>query len=75
MYLDIFENGEFFLRFPKNTPPQVTYSNRLRPSTRNAKQWKYDSIPHRACVMLVVNDVLHVLHHRIRKPPFSSVHK
>ena len=37
----------------------------------NAKQWKYDSIPHRACVMPVVNDVLH---HRIRKPPFSSIH-
>ena len=37
----------------------------------NAKQRKYDSIPHRACLMLVLNDVLH---HRIRKPPFSSVH-
>ena len=35
----------------------------------NDKQRKYNSIPHRACVMLVVNDVLH---HRIRKPPFSS---
>ena len=38
---------------------------------KNAKQWKNDGIFHRACVMIVVNDVLH---HRIRKPPFSSVH-
>ena len=37
----------------------------------NAKQWKYESIPHRVCVIIVVNDVLH---HGIRKPTFSSVH-
>ena len=30
----------------------------------NAKQWKYESIPHRACVIVAVNDVLH---HRNRE--------
>ena len=33
-YRDIFENGDFFLRFQKNTHPHVAYSNRFRPSTR-----------------------------------------
>ena len=54
-----FENGNFFLRFQK-------ISNRFCPST-----WKQHSIPYGACVMLEVNDVWH---HRIREPPFSSVH-
>ena len=54
-----FENGNFFLRFQK-------ISNRFCPST-----WKQHSIPYGACVMLEVNDVWH---HRIRKPPVSSVH-
>ena len=33
-YPDIFENGDFSLRFQKSTPPHVAYSNRFRPSTR-----------------------------------------
>ena len=53
-----FENGNFFLRFQK-------ISNRFCPST-----WKQHSIPYGACVMLEINDVWH---HRIRKPPVSSV--
>ena len=31
---DIFDNGDFFHRFRKNTRPHVAYSNRFRPSTR-----------------------------------------
>jgi len=31
---DISENGDFFLRFQKNTRPHVAFSNRIRPSTR-----------------------------------------
>ena len=37
----------------------------------NAKQWKYDTISRKACVMLAVTDALR---HRIRKLPFLSVH-
>ena len=33
-YPDIFDNGDFFHRFRKNTRPHVAYSNRFRPSTR-----------------------------------------
>lgn len=51
--------------------PQVAYSNRFRLSIQNAKQWKKNSIPHRACITLIVNDVLH---HCIQKPPFSSIY-
>ena len=58
-YPDILETEIFFLRFQK-------ISNRFCPST-----WKQHSIPYGACVMLEVNDVRH---HRIRKPPVSSVH-
>ena len=36
---------------------------------KNAEKWKDDSIPHGAWVMLLVNDVLH---HRVRKHPFSA---
>lgn len=39
--------------------------------TKSANQWKYDSIPHGACVMLVVNDARH---HCILKHPFLSLH-
>ena len=39
--------------------------------TKTPNQWKYDSITYGACAILVVYDVWH---HRIRKPPFSSVH-
>ena len=71
-YLDIFENGEFFPPFSKKIRLQKWRIRIVfgRPH-ENAKQRKYDSIPHIACLMLVLNDVLH---HRIRKPPFSSVH-
>ena len=71
-YLDIFENGEFFPPFSKKIRLQKWRIRIVfgRPH-ENAKQRKYDSIPHRACLMLVLNDVLH---HRIWKPPFSSVH-
>ena len=43
----------FPFRLRKNTRPQVAYSNRFRQST---KRWKYDSIPHRACMVLLVHD-------------------
>ena len=36
-YPDIFERGDFFLRFQNNTHPHVAYSNRFRPSTQKRK--------------------------------------
>ena len=39
--------------------------------TKKLKQWKYESIPFGACVMLEVYDVWH---QHIWKPPFLSVH-
>ena len=54
-----------------NTRPHVAYSNPWPVHTKTLKRWKYDSIPRRACVILVVNDVWH---HRFWKSPFSSVH-
>ena len=50
----------FFL----NTRPHVAYSNPWPVHTKTLKRWKYDSIPHRACVIRVVNDVWH---HRFPK--------
>ena len=50
----------FFL----NTRPHVAYSNPWPVHTKTLKRWKYDSIPHKACVILVVNDVWH---HRFPK--------
>ena len=65
-------SGDFSQHFQKKIRihPQRIRIVFARPY-ENAKQWKYDSIPCRACVMLAVNDALH---HGIRKPPFSSVH-
>ena len=61
-----FWKRKFFSPFSKNTHPYGAYSNRFSPPT-----WKQHSNPYGACVMLEVYDVWH---HRIRKPPFSSVH-
>ena len=74
-YPDIFLKRRFSPPFSKQIRVH-TYCIRIvfaRPY-KNAKQWKDDSIPHIAWVMLVVNDVLH---HRVRKHPFSgsSTHK
>ena len=35
MYPDIFENGDFFLLFPKNAPPHVADLNRFRSCKRD----------------------------------------
>ena len=55
MYPDMFENGDFSLSLRNNTRPHVAYSIRFRPTTQKHrnKQWKYDSILHKACVMLI----------------------
>ena len=57
-YPDMFENGDFFPPFSKK---KRIHSKRIgtvlaRPY-ENANQWKYDSIPYGACVMLVVNNL------------------
>ena len=81
MYPDIFENGDFFLRFPKakkiNASTRGVFESFLPVHTKLLKRWKYDSMPYWACVMLWYNDVVKwcffdVRHHCIRKPPFSS---
>ena len=72
--IGIFLKTEIFsLGLQTNTRPNVAYSNPFRPFTsiKTPKRQIYDSIPLRACVMLVVYDAWH---DRIRKPPFSSVH-
>ena len=69
-YQDIFLKQRFSPPFSKQIDVH-TYGIRIvfaRPY-KNAKQWKDDSISHRAWVMLVVNDVLQ---HRVRKHPFSG---
>ena len=56
-YPNIFESGDFSLPFQKKKKhPHVTYPSPSRPPIRYGKQWKYDSISHRACVMIVVSD-------------------
>ena len=59
----------FVFRFPKKYASTQRIGIVLARPYENAKQWKYDSIPRRAYVMPAVNDALH---HRVRKPPFSS---
>ena len=58
MYRDIFENGDLFPRFANKYASNVAYSNPFRPFTsiKTPKRQIYDSIPLRACVMLVVYD-------------------
>ena len=60
-YPNIFKNGDVFPCFQMCMRSRVAYSNRFRPSIRKrfTMEMSWDSIPHRACVMLVVNDVLY----------------
>ena len=75
-YADIFLKRKFSPPFSKQKRVHTycIWSAFARPY-KNAKQWKDDSIPHRAWVMLVVNDVLH---HRVRnirspvRPPVNE---
>ena len=66
---EFFKNGHFGFRFQKKYASTQRIGIVLARPYENAKQWKYDSIPRRAYVMPAVNDALH---HRVRKPPFSS---
>ena len=61
-YPNIFENASTCGVFESFSPVH----------TKTLKRWKYDSIPHRACVMLAAYDLWH---HRIQKPPFLTIHK
>ena len=59
-YPDIFENGDFFLRSKKKGGSSRSVFESFSPvQVKTLKGWKYDSIPYRACVMLVVYDVWH----------------
>ena len=50
MYPDIFENGDFFLRFPKakkiNASTRGIFESFLPVHTKLLKRWKYDSMPY-----------------------------
>ena len=58
-YPDIFENGDFFLRSKKGGSTRSVFESFSPVHVKTLKRWKYDSIPYRACVMLVVYDVWH----------------
>ena len=48
----------FFLSVQENARPQIAYLKRFCPSMKKQKLWKYDNIPYRACVMLLVYDFI-----------------
>ena len=52
-----------------NTRPHGVYANPWPVHTKTLKRWKYDSIRHRACVILVVNDVWHHCFENLRFRP------
>ena len=54
---EFFENGHFCLPFSKKYASTQRIGIVLARPYENAKQWEYENIPHRACVILVVNDV------------------
>ena len=62
-YPDIFEDGDFFLcletRWGKGGggSPRSIFESFSPVHIKTLKRWKYDSIPYRACVMLVEYDV------------------
>ena len=71
---DFFEKGDLLLRFQgkKNYPSRLSvFESFSAIHTKTLKRRKDDSIPYGARVMLAEHDVWH---HRIGKPPFSSVH-
>ena len=75
MYPDIFEKKN--LRFQKKyASTRIVFG---RPC-ENAKQWKYDSIPHRACVMIWKMTYCIIVFENLRfrpstneKPAFSKI--
>ena len=58
-YLNIFENGDFFSPFSENYAFTRSVFESFSPvHLKTLKRWKYDSNPHRACVMLVVHQYI-----------------
>ena len=62
-YPDIFEDGDFFSLFRNKVgkggggSPRSIFESFSPVHVKTLKRWKYDSIPYRACVMLVEYDV------------------
>ena len=48
----------FFLCVQENARPRIAYLKDFCPSMKKQKLWKYDSIPYRACVILLVYDFI-----------------
>ena len=62
-YPDIFEDGDFFSLFRNKVgkggggSPRSIFESFSPVHVKTLKRWKYDSIPYRACVMLVEYDL------------------